>query len=447
MELSYLEIPRAYTAIAEWAACMVYLLFLNRLDKRRFSLYSGAALAIQIAYMVITAQVEVVFWVPCMIGAVSLMYLFLYLCGGLSFWGTGYCCAKAFLLAELMASFQWQLHNWLFRQIPAGWCTRQIFFLLIYAGLFLGACILEKRLMKTDYVAQVREKEVIAVAGIVVIVFAFSNLSFLYTRLPFTSSFPQEIANIRTLVDLGGLATLYAFQSRLGEYHADRELTAIQTMLRTQYDQYRNYQNNVELIHMKYHDLKHQIAGLRGELDGEKRKEWLDAMEQELDKCHQAYHTGNRVLDTLLETKGFLFQNHKIRFTCVVDGALLENLHVVDICSIFGNALDNAIESVALVADEEKRLIHLSVSSVKKFTFIKVENYCENPPEIRDGKFPETSKSDKKNHGYGLKSIRYAVEKNGGTCSLKAEGHWFELQILFPQQIESDRSCQNPGRL
>ena len=69
-------------------------------------------------------------------------------------------------------------------------------------------------------------------------------------------------------------------------------------------------------------------------------------------------------------------KNH-IQITCVADGKLLDHMHVTDICSIFGNALDNAIEHVILIPDSEKRLIHLTVSAQKGFVFIKIENYCE----------------------------------------------------------------------
>uniref|UniRef100_UPI003FEFBE61 GHKL domain-containing protein n=1 Tax=Butyricimonas faecalis TaxID=2093856 RepID=UPI003FEFBE61 len=46
--------------------------------------------------------------------------------------------------------------------------------------------------------------------------------------------------------------------------------------------------------------------------------------------------------------------------------------------SIFGNALDNAIEHVIMIPEVEKRLIHLTVSAKKSFVFIKIENYCED---------------------------------------------------------------------
>ena len=93
----------------------------------------------------------------------------------------------------------------------------------------------------------------------------------------------------------------------------------------------------------------------------------------------------------------------------------MDFMHVMDICSIFGNALDNAIEHVLLILEEEKRLIHLSVSAKRNFVFIKVENYCETVICKNEQKLITTTKTDKQNHGFGLRSIGAAVEKYGGT--------------------------------
>lgn len=45
---------------------------------------------------------------------------------------------------------------------------------------------------------------------------------------------------------------------------------------------------------------------------------------------------------------------------------------------------------------------------------------------------PSTTKKDKENHGYGLKSIIYIAEKYGGKVSVKASGGVFDLNIIFP---------------
>lgn len=74
-------------------------------------------------------------------------------------------------------------------------------------------------------------------------------------------------------------------------------------MLTAQYDSYRNYQEVTDLINMKYHDLKHQIAGLRAEQDPQKRSLWIDQMEGELAAYQPERQTGNQVLDGVLDGK------------------------------------------------------------------------------------------------------------------------------------------------
>ena len=184
-------------------------------------------------------------------------------------------------------------------------------------------------------------------------------------------------------------------------------------------------------MHVKYHDLKHQITALRMETDEEKRKKWLDAMEEEVSAFEMINKTGNQVLDTILAAKLFHCRKNRIQVTCVADGKLLDFMHVMDICSIFGNALDNAIEHVIMIPEEEKRLIHLSVSAKKNFVFIKIENYCETEIKKNEHSFITTTKTDKQNHGFGLRSICAAAEKDGGSVNFDQIQNWFELIILL----------------
>lgn len=108
----------------------------------------------------------------------------------------------------------------------------------------------------------------------------------------------------------------------------------------------------------------------------------------------------------------------------------------MDLSAIFGNALDNAIESVMRVEDPEKRLIHVTVSARKGFTLITFENYFEGELSFA-GQLPVTTKGDRGFHGYGLKSIRYVAEKYGGSMTVQAEEQWFKLNILFPRPEET----------
>lgn len=212
-------------------------------------------------------------------------------------------------------------------------------------------------------------------------------------------------------------------------------MDVIQNILKTQYSQYRQSQESIDIINHKYHDLKHQINILRQEKNPDKKEEYLDEMEQSIKDYESMFKTGNGVLDTLLTGTSLKCARRDITFTCVADGTLLNHIYVMDLCTIFGNALDNAMEHVIQIDDPEKRLIHVTVSKMEAFVLIRIEDYLED--ELRfDGELPLTTKANKAYHGFGLKSIKYSVEKYHGTMEVKAENHWFTINILIPLQTD-----------
>ena len=157
-----------------------------------------------------------------------------------------------------------------------------------------------------------------------------------------------DIFNIRTLVDLGGIAILYAYHLQRAELQMRHELETIDSILRSQYAQYQQSRESIDLINRKYHDLKHQIAALRAEPDAERRSAWLDEMESDINAYEAQNKTGNPVLDTVLLTgKSLYCQKHGIH----PDGGggrrrRWRGWSPMDLCTLVGNALDNAIESV-----------------------------------------------------------------------------------------------------
>lgn len=75
----------------------------------------------------------------------------------------------------------------------------------------------------------------------------------------------------------------------------------------------------------------------------------------------------------------------------------------------------------------------MSVSAKKSFVFIKIENYCEEEIVKDENRLIATTKADRKNHGFGLRSIYAAAEKYGGSADISQENNWFELKILMPR--------------
>lgn len=426
------DIPRIYTAIAEWMACLLFILPVKkRTDHIKTGVLAIGVLLIQCLFLTVTGNVQIYFWIPCMVIAVMLMIGFIYGCCAVTLRDAGYFGMIAFVAAEFMASVEWQVVCFFWSgNIPAI-SIQVVFLIVIYSS---AAFLLYKMLhmhLPEDGKMGVSRKEYASGLLIAVAVFAVSNLSFLTENTPFSGRYSFEIGNIRTLVDVGGIAILYAHLIQCCELRVRKELEAVQSVLQNQYVQYKQSRESIELINYKYHDLKHQIAVLRSEEDAKKREAFLDRMEDEIRQYEAQNKTGNKVLDTVLTTKSLYCNKHGIMFTCVADGTLLDFMDVMDICSIFGNALDNAIECELKIPDKEKRLIHVTVSKQKMFLILRFENYYEEKLQYQEGKLV-TTKRDKEYHGYGLKSIEYTVNKYEGAVSINTEDNWFELKILIP---------------
>ena len=427
----YQDIPRIYTAIAEWGACLVYLYMLKREKMKSAHFLIGVLLmlALQCAFLVATGNVSEVLWIPCMIIAVAIMYVFLMVGGSMKPLGAGYCCARAFVLAEFVASLQWQIVSIVqVRGIQSFW-TEILITIIVFGGCFVIDIYLERDFLKQDYLQQMTVKEVVAAAIMAVTIFAFSNLSFLSENVPFASKERADIFSMRTLIDFGGIAILHAYQSRISEYIAEKELSAMNVILKSQYDQYRNYQDSLDLIQMKYHDLKHQITALRAESDAEKRKKWIDAMEEEVSAFENMSKTGNQVLDTILAAKIFHCRKNHIQITCVADGKLLDFIHVTDLCSIFGNALDNAIEAAEKCEDGKGKITCIFRNINDMFIF-KVKNTSIYKPYEKNTKF-YTSKKEKDEHGWGIESVKQIVRKYNGEIDFKYDKDFFEVEIII----------------
>ena len=206
------------------------------------------------------------------------------------------------------------------------------------------------------------------------------------------------------------------------------EFHTLQKMWLEEKKQYQLIKENIDALNIKCHDLKHQIRHLR---ETEKvSPEYLDELEQSISIYNSAVHSGNETLDMLLTDKRLHCATHGIQFTCITEGEKMAFMEVMDIFSLFGNILDNAIEHQSTL-EPEKRFIHLIVRSTNQFLLIHVENHLEGELVIRNG-IPVTTKEDKRYHGYGMLSIRRIVDKYSGSFSISTEDQLFQIDIILP---------------
>lgn len=154
-------------------------------------------------------------------------------------------------------------------------------------------------------------------------------------------------------------------------------------------------------------------------------------MRESIDKLGMKVETGNAVLDTILTQKNQYCLENDINFTVMANGQLLSKMSVMDISSLIGNALDNAIEYVERLKNKDQRLITLKLTNKGQMVILRIDIFFIDKLESLDD-LPKTSKSDKENHGYGLKSIQYVAEKHNGNMSINVKDNWFTVNIMLP---------------
>lgn len=192
--------------------------------------------------------------------------------------------------------------------------------------------------------------------------------------------------------------------------------------------QYQLVKENIDAINIKCHDLKHQIRNLR--TTGQVDPAYLDDLEKSVSLYNSAVRTGNETLDIVLTDKRLHCATHEIQFTCMADGSGVAFMETMDIFSLFGNILDNAIECETNLPPD-MRFIHLAVRTVNRMLTIHAENHFEDSLQFRD-RLPITTKADKDSHGYGMMSVRHIVEKYNGSFSISTQDKLFQIDIVMP---------------
>ncbi|MDE0573600.1 GHKL domain-containing protein [Demequina sp. B12] len=347
--------------------------------------------------------------------------------------------ARAFVLAELVASFEWQLHVFFFgaENRPA------LEYLLlggIYIGIFVAAFLAERGHFPRDNPLPIDTRTLISVIAVAAVTFLMSNLSFVTTSTPFSGRLDPEVFYIRTLVDLCGFVILFALRGQRLELHRSQEVATISMMLSNQRERYLQSKHDIDEVNRKYHDLKHYIHAFRAEQDPGERARYIDQLEESIKGFERTtLDTGNPVLDTMLMSKSQQADRYDITMTIVADGSAVAFVDAMDLVTIIGNALDNAIEAVSKVHTRDQRLIRVAIHRQDSLTLVRVENYFTGSLRTAHG-LPVTSKGDSRHHGYGLKNVRDTAERYGGSLTVRVEDDWFVLRVLLPVPATKNRS-------
>jgi sensor histidine kinase regulating citrate/malate metabolism len=214
------------------------------------------------------------------------------------------------------------------------------------------------------------------------------------------------------------------------------ELAYYKTRQQMEYDYYALAAQNAQEMRRLHHDMSNQLQtamAVSGTLthDNHKAERIYEQLQDRLDDIVRVEYCDNAIVNAIVTTQVAAAKEKVINFTVEVN--MPDNLpfEEIDLCSLFLNLCINAIEACDNVLDKP-RIIEIQTNILQGNLVIRFRNPYMGA--IRHNMYGEiiTSKTDKKNHGNGLKIVRSVVKKYDGNILIEDGNQTFSVTITFP---------------
>lgn len=221
-----------------------------------------------------------------------------------------------------------------------------------------------------------------------------------------------------------GMERIDLEQKKNGQYHS--QIIAYK-LLEEQYSQSERLR----------HDLKNHIIALSGLLENkewEKMGNYLKNMENRADLGIGEDITGNRIVDVLLYQKRKIVERKNIIWECDVQIPQICGINEFDLCVLFGNILDNAVEACERLQHNElccnqQQFVNIQARVVKKCFLLEVKNSTDIADKYKIGC---TNKKNPEKHGIGLLNISDVVHRYNGVMNIEVQKGVFIISVLIP---------------
>lgn len=197
-----------------------------------------------------------------------------------------------------------------------------------------------------------------------------------------------------------------------------------------------NHMKDIEIMmeknRIQTHDMKHHLLILR---EYGQEKQWdslmsyLNELSDDILVSQKAMWTQVGILDTLLEQKKAKAESKGIEFRIRADRIGELPFSDMEICTLFSNLLDNAIEACEKIPDD-RRWIEIHITRKSAMLYITISNSIKGRPLEKEGKLI-TNKENHQLHGYGIKSVQKIVRKYEGEFSYQVHENEFVVTITF----------------
>lgn len=264
-----------------------------------------------------------------------------------------------------------------------------------------------------------------------ILIFSTSIIAvFLIFRLSFNVQ-ARYLYNLSVICSIGLLFTtlfaLYLYEHLANQSETIRKQQQYQQYLNTQIKHVDDILIGQKQLRKFKHDFINYEIGLKAYLDNDDcdgAKEYLNNLSKGITSVENMIETGNIAFDAIINTKKAIAESKGIDFSVQIQLPAQLNIAPEDICIIFGNAMDNAIEACEKIPTKHRK-IELTTIYRDGQLFCKVFNSSNSADNNM-----KTTKKDKENHGLGLDNIRATLGKYGSEPEISFVNDGFVLKFV-----------------
>lgn len=221
-------------------------------------------------------------------------------------------------------------------------------------------------------------------------------------------------------------------------YRKEKEISSIlqlkDQMVRREYELVLGQQRQQQEMS---HDLKNHMLVLSTLMEEERYEEvksYISRLGEPLSRLSGEIWTGNATLDILLSHFKNQGEQMEIPFTIQADAVDLSGMEDQDLCCLFANLLDNALEA-AQKMPQQKRWIQIKLRKINEMIFIVMSNSMSGRP-VKQGDTLVTSKKETGMHGLGIRSAARSAKKYGGALEYEYGDGVFTVTVTFLEGLQ-----------
>jgi len=265
------------------------------------------------------------------------------------------------------------------------------------------------------------------------------------STLLFRFNVPYSAAIESMVLWTGVCFVVYYLYDNLSAAYEDKLSSAIHEKEKEYYyNQCTVMHDSVDKMMSFRHDIKTHLAALKEYSEKGKPEDiagYIDDLIEDIGKSEVYSNTGNIAFDSIINYKLRNIKDDNIVLDLKTSVPTDLNVDVVDIVTIFGNLLDNALDAVSKVSE---RFIKVDIEYDRGGLFAKVENSFNGEVDYKEGTAKNKNQiiSLKKDgiHGFGLRNIKKSLEKYDGHLEINHDDNIFSVGILLYADVAAEAS-------